>query len=199
MVSTRRHPGTFPPPNLSPSKAVATRSSRSSSTPWKHRPSNLTLIWLIVSLPLVLWDTGYVVLRPHSMPGGRVHSPIWTPYDLYGTVDHNYGWKAYNSHSGFTAAQTALNVIESVMYVWYLSIIYFDGHQSARRGRGAPKPAVAGWLGEARSVGGSRAGEATLLGFSAAVMTFSKTLLYCGSHLIRSIPDAYNRSYLRQG
>jgi hypothetical protein len=42
------------------------------------------------------------------MPGGKFHSPIWTPYALYGTVDYMYGWPAWNAGIGFTAAQGSL-------------------------------------------------------------------------------------------
>ena len=183
MVSTRRHPDNFPPPDLTPSRGSnsTVRMARSSSRGWKHRPSNLTLIWLVISLPLVIWDTTYVFLRPHSMPGGWLHSPIWKMYGLYGTVDHIYGWKAYNSHNGFTAAQSAMNVVETGMYAWYLGTVYAYGQQSARQGRGAPRTSSVGWLGESRSLGGRRAGEAVLIAFAAAVMTLSKTLLYCRS------------------
>jgi hypothetical protein len=125
---------------------------------WVHSPSNLSILWLIISLPLVLWDTGYVLLRPHSMPGGSLHS-LWTPYALYGTIDYIYGWPAYNSHNGFTAAQATMNIAETVLYIWYLWLIYASG--------------------ENKVISGRVAGVAALVGFSAAVMTLSKTLLYC--------------------
>jgi hypothetical protein len=94
-------------------------------------------------------------------------------------VDHIYGWKAYNSRNGFTAAQSAMNVVETVMYAWYLGIVYAYGQQSTRQGRGAPAPSSVGWLGQSRSLGGRQAGEAVLIAFAAAVMTLSKTVLYC--------------------
>jgi len=147
--------------------------------PWAHTPSNLTLLWLLVSLPLVVWDTLYVLLRPHSMAGGALHSPLWTPYALYGRVDYNYGWPAYNAHDGFTAAQTALNIVETVLYTYYLGLVYRHGRPSATKGRGAPKPSTVGWLGEAKVVSGTVGGVAALVGFSSAVMTVSKTVLYC--------------------
>jgi len=159
MVSTRNHPSNFPPPDLSPSKAL-TRSPRTSRKNWVHTPSRLTLLWLIISLPLVFWDIGYVLLRPHSMPGGWLHSPIWTPYALYGTIDYIYGEKAWNERNGFTAAQTSLNVVESVGYVGYLWVVWRFGE------------------GETRALAGGWGGVACLTGFALSVMTVSKTLLY---------------------
>ncbi|RDW83263.1 hypothetical protein BP5796_04754 [Coleophoma crateriformis] len=176
MVSTRSKKE-FTEPELTPTKSTPAR-SRKSSAKWAHTPSNVTLIWLAISLPLVIWDAGYVLLRPHSMPGGSLHWPIWAPYELYGTVDYIYGWKAYNERNGFTGAQTALNVVETAMYFYYLYVLYAYGKPSSAPGRGAPKPAKIGYLGEQRYVAGQEGALAVLVAFSAAVMTVSKTVLY---------------------
>ncbi|KAG6197195.1 hypothetical protein E4U10_000243 [Claviceps purpurea] len=159
---------------------VTTRSSTSAASRniFTHAPSSFTLLWLAISLPLVIWDTGYVLGRPHTMHGGRAHWPLWLPYKLYGEVDYVYGWKAILDKNGFTAAQSTLNVIETVLYLAYLwlwrSRGSWEGGDAAaavaapgdREGRGA-------WV-----VRGRVGALALLLGFSAAVMTLSKTLLY---------------------
>lgn len=75
-----------------------------------------------------------------------------------------YGWKAYNEHNGFTAAQGALNVVETVGYLGYLWVVWDYGE------------------GEKRAVGGGWGGVACLVGFALCVMTVSKTMLYCKSH-----------------
>jgi len=178
MVSTRGHPQEFPEPDLTPSKSTPSRARKAKSGEWAHTPSNLTILWLLISVPLVIWDAGYVLLRPHSMPGGSLHWPLWVPYDLYGKVDYIYGWKAYNEHNGFTAAQTLLNVVETSMYLYYLYILYAYGKQATGHGRGAPNPAIAGFLGQQRSLGGQKGVIALLVGYTAAVMTVSKTVLY---------------------
>ncbi|EGY22156.1 uncharacterized protein VDAG_03594 [Verticillium dahliae VdLs.17] len=166
MVSTRSTTMSSPP--SSPTKTTATkRSAANVASAWSHRPSNLTLAWLAISLPLVAWDTGYVMLRPHSMPGGAWHAPLWTPYELYGRIDGVYGIKAYEAGDGFTAAQAFLNIVETLMYLAYLWLCLR---------RGAPSPAE-GPAGR-RVVTGREGGSAVLIGFSAAVMTLSKTVLY---------------------
>ncbi|KAH9819380.1 hypothetical protein Tdes44962_MAKER05218, partial [Teratosphaeria destructans] len=154
--------------------------SASGPTPalWTHTPSNLTLIWLLVSLPLVTWDMLYVLLRPHSMPGGALHKPLWTPYALYGTIDYVYGVKALEEGNGWTAAQTWVNVVETG--------VYFGREEAGRDGRGAPgREKLEGWLGgwggrlgRARTVSGRLAGWCVLLGFATANVTFWKTVLY---------------------
>lgn len=128
-----------------------------------------------------------MLLRPHSMEGGWAHKPLWTLYKLYGEVDHTYGWKAYNAHSGFTAAQGSLNAIETAAYGVYLYLVWVYGRQEAVQGTGAPDKEEleeAGLKGrvrrlaEARTVEGVVAARATLLAYTAAQITFWKTVLY---------------------
>ncbi|PHH85092.1 hypothetical protein CDD83_907 [Cordyceps sp. RAO-2017] len=192
MVSTRSSSsragslGPDPPtsagdtPSPPPSKAavaVAKRRGPSSSSSgrraaaWAHTPSPATLFWMAVSLPLVAWDTAYVLGRPHTMEGGAAHWPLWAPYKLYGEVDHVYGWKAWHARNGFTGAQALLNLVETVMYLVYLGLYYrravVVGPSSSLPGR----PRV-------RAIRGRAGAVAVLVGFSAAVMTLSKTVLY---------------------
>lgn len=169
MVSTRAHQTEFPPPDLSPSKdkdkdKSLTRTPKRPSTKankWTHTPDPYTLLWLLVSLPLVIWDAIYVLLRPHTMPGGSLSWPIYTPYVLYGQIDYIYGEKAWKEHNGFTAAQTALNVFETAGYLGYLWVVW-------KHGRGGQRTLPGGW-----------GGVACLTGFALSVMTVSKTVLYC--------------------
>lgn len=141
---------------------------------------------MLVSLPLVVWDTCYVLGRPHTMEGGFLHWPLWSPYKLYGEIDYIYGWKAVHDRNGFTAAQGTLNVVETIMYILYLSLWYFGSSskikQEPRRPKHSKSRGGAADSGKARRkmvVEGRRAGVALLIGFSAAVMTLSKTILYC--------------------
>ncbi|KAI5860013.1 hypothetical protein GGS23DRAFT_258822 [Durotheca rogersii] len=154
------------------SRASAGSSSPSSSrgpAPWAHAPSRLTLLWLAVSLPLVTWDSAYVLLRPWSMEGGSLHWPLWVPYRLYGEVDHIYGWKAFHAHTGFTAAQSLLNVLETAFYLAYLWIYLASSSSPSSSSDATPR---------ARALAGRPAAIAVLVAFSAAVMTLSKTVLY---------------------
>ncbi|KAK2041411.1 hypothetical protein LZ31DRAFT_556929 [Colletotrichum somersetense] len=155
------------PASASVSVATAVRDNKSASPRgWSHAPTAATAAWLLISLPLVAWDTGYVLLRPWTMPGGHLHWPLYAPYALYGEIDHVYGWKAFNAGSGFTSAQGALNLVETLMYLAYVWI-YVSRGQS-----------VAGPAGAKKTVGGRAGALAVVIGFSAAVMTFSKTVLY---------------------
>ncbi|KAI1282342.1 hypothetical protein F5Y07DRAFT_237054 [Xylaria sp. FL0933] len=140
----------------------ATKASASPTT-YAHAPSAFTLFWLAVSLPLVIWDCGYVLLRPRTMAGGDLHWPLYIPYALYGEIDHVYGWKAFNAGTGFTGAQGFLNVVETVMYGYYALVYLRDAVPIA---------------GGTKKVVGRKAAIAVLVAFSAAVMTLSKTILY---------------------
>ncbi|EXJ70166.1 uncharacterized protein A1O5_06234 [Cladophialophora psammophila CBS 110553] len=149
--------------------------STSSTHLYSHTVPPLLLMWLFVSLPLVVWDTGYIALRPHSMPGGKFHTPVWSLYALYGTVDYVYGWPAWDGHVGFTAAQASLNVVETVMYVYYLSTVLSNSTEGLLNCR----TLWGFFLGETdKSVSGPGVATAVVVLFSAAVMTLSKTVLY---------------------
>ena len=161
-----------------PKRSSTAKQTSKSSGGYAHKVPPLLMIWLVVSLPLVLWDTGYIALRPHSMPGGRLHSPLWVPYALYGTIDYVYGWPAWNNHVGFTAAQASLNVVETALYLYYMAVVAWPGTSEVFSFRDLNSFLV----GEKdRAVSGPSTAAAVLLLFSAAVMTLSKTVLYCRS------------------
>ncbi|KAK2074241.1 hypothetical protein P8C59_008462 [Phyllachora maydis] len=169
-ASTVRFPPSasrLPPPALTMVSARAptapTRRGAPAPGGWAHAPSTVTLAWLAFSLPVVAWDIGYVLGRPATMPGGWAHWPLWAPYKWYGEVDGMYGFKAWNARNGFTAAQTVLNVVETAMYAVYLALWMRHGRVRAA-GR--------------KYVTGREGAIAPLLGFTAAVMTLSKTVLY---------------------
>jgi hypothetical protein len=113
------------------------------------------------------------------MPGGKLHWPLWVPYELYGTIDYVYGWPAWEAKSGFTGAQGMLNAVETAMYLVYLGIVIRFGVQSSGQGVGAPDKGWIGKLGMSREIAGREAAIAVLIAYSAAVMTVSKTVLYC--------------------
>ncbi|KAJ5279042.1 hypothetical protein N7478_004414 [Penicillium angulare] len=204
MVSTRHHPKEFPSPTRAAKELVKSSpapTTNGNSRKWVHTPSVALTLWLVFSVPLVIWDAGYVLLRPHSMPGGRLHSPLWTPYALYGRIDYIYGWPAFNARNGFTAAQTALNVVETLGYLYYLWIVYRHGATVAS-GRGAQKQQKGFlWLLTGDKVVAGRTGAiALMVAYTASVMTLSKTILYlvCGlySQHTASTPSE-QRSWLR--
>lgn len=183
MVSTRHHPSDFPPPPT-PSSPPSSSTCISTNTGkrWMHTPATAVTLWLVFSTPLVLWDVAYVLLRPHSMPGNKLHSPIWIPYALYGTVDYIYGWPAFNDRNGFTAAQSVLNLVETVAYIYYLVAVYRYGDTVASNGRGSQRKTKKGlrwFLGEEKVVSGRAGAIALMVAFSASLVTLSKTILYC--------------------
>ncbi|KAJ5636534.1 uncharacterized protein N7484_009847 [Penicillium longicatenatum] len=182
MVSTRHHPKEFPSPTRAAkelAKSSPAPTTTGNSRKWVHTPSVALTLWLVFSVPLVIWDASYVLLRPHSMPGGRLHSPLWTPYALYGKIDYIYGWPAFNARNGFTAAQTALNVVETLGYLYYLFIVYHHG-ATVVSGRGAStqKKGLVWLLTGDKVVAGRTGAIALMVAYTASVMTLSKTVLY---------------------
>ncbi|PWO00490.1 hypothetical protein FA09DRAFT_327918 [Tilletiopsis washingtonensis] len=116
-----------------------------------HAPKRWISAWFFFSSLLVLWDAGYIFARPHSFRGGWLFAP-WAPYELYGTIDLIYSQRAYKEGWGFTAAQGALNIVETILNFSYLYLAH----------RASPPYAAV----------------APLVGFTAVVMTESKTALY---------------------
>ena len=114
-----------------------------------------------------------MLLRPWSMTGGSLHWPLWVPCELYIQTDYIYSWQAIEEKNGFTAAQGAMNVPETLLHICYLYLVYSKGVQ-LKAGRGG---AGSNFLSR-RYVAGRPGALAVVVGFAAAIMTFSKTVLY---------------------
>ncbi|EDU39468.1 EBP domain containing protein [Pyrenophora tritici-repentis] len=145
---------------------------------WCHTASNITLGWLAVSWPLVLWDSLYILLRPHTMAGGALQWPLWKPYEIYASIDHVYGWPGWERGDGFGGAQGVLNAIELVLYAIYAMTVYKHSVPTLGGAAGVQVEGKGKFLGGGRKVRGKNGNRAALIGFAAAVMTLSKTVLY---------------------
>jgi hypothetical protein len=129
-------------------------------------------------MPLVLWDSLYILLRPHTMAGGALQWPIWKPYEIYASIDHVYGWPGWENNDGFGGAQGFLNAIELVLYGLYAMIIYNHGMPTTGGTGLQLSEGVSKFLAGGRKVRGKNGNRALIIGFAAAVMTLSKTVLY---------------------
>lgn len=112
------------------------------------------------------------------MAGGKLQWPIWKPYEVYAAIDHVYGWPGWESGDGFGGAQGALNAVETVLYGLYMMIVYNHGLPTTA-GTGLQAEGFGAWLSGGRKVHGKQGNRALIIGFAAAVMTLSKTTLYC--------------------
>jgi hypothetical protein len=54
------------------------------------------------------------------MPGGLNHRPLWVAYEIYGRVDHVYGFPALERGDGLGAAYAVINFVESAFYIGVL-------------------------------------------------------------------------------
>lgn len=114
------------------------------------------------------------------MAGGALQWPIWKPYEIYASIDHVYGWPGWDNNDGFGGAQGAINAVEVVLYGLYVTIIY-NHSVPAATGTGLDAKSARGlgaWLSGGRKVRGRAGNHALLLGFTAAVLTLGKTVLY---------------------
>jgi hypothetical protein len=158
---------------------------------WCHTASNLTVLWIFVSIPLVFWDSLYILLRPHTFEGGALQWPIWKPYEIYAAIDKVYSRSAWDAQEGFGGAQGVLNAVELVLYGRYAGIIYNHGVPAAA-GTGAQiSEGVSAWFAGGMKVRGKVGNRALIIGFAASVMTLSKTVLYCKCIEFRPSTDRY--------
>ncbi|KAJ7581765.1 hypothetical protein C8J56DRAFT_793320 [Mycena floridula] len=109
--------------------------------------------WFLITAPLMIWDAGYCLMRPRSMPGGDLHR-FWRFYATYGSVDKIYGRNAYDNGDGFAGAAAIMNLLEISLNLIYLFLVYIF-----------PSP------------------SAPIFGYTGATMTFAKTALYCGQEI----------------
>ena len=72
-----------------------------------------------------------------------------------------------------------LNAVEVVMYGLYLTIIYNHGKASAGGSGLQIGEGARGWVAGGIKIEGKMGNRALIIGFAAAVMTLSKTVLYC--------------------
>ncbi|KAK0622357.1 hypothetical protein B0T14DRAFT_147747 [Immersiella caudata] len=158
----RTSPSAAITPLPSPTKRASRQSASSTSTVFTHTPTPLTLLWLAASIPLVFWDALFVFLRPHSFPGGKYHWPIWSAYAIQSELDYTYGIKKWEEGDGFNGAQSAMNIVESGIYLVYLGLWWSERKQS---GKGELK--------------GKTGAAAVVVLYTGLVATFGKTVLYC--------------------
>mmetsp|Transcript_27393 Transcript_27393/g.68769 ORF Transcript_27393/g.68769 Transcript_27393/m.68769 type:complete len:174 (-) Transcript_27393:49-570(-) len=83
------------------------------------------LVWFYVSFLIQIWDALFILARPHSLAGGALEY-VWSPYQLYITVDRRYG----DLGDGFGIAQSWLNLLEVVVGFWGLNM-YMGGQAKA--------------------------------------------------------------------
>ncbi|KAI3478697.1 hypothetical protein L1887_59334 [Cichorium endivia] len=117
-----------------------------------HRPRTLVSAWLFLSSFVVAWDIGYILMRPRSFLGGDLHW-LWSPYSLYMNIDYIYGLPAWDAKDGFPAAQTLMNVVESILNLFYVYLVHVRATPSSRA-------------------------VAPIYGLITVTMTLSKTILY---------------------
>ena len=142
---------------------------------WAHTPPAITLPWLSIGIPLVIWDTIFILGRPHTFAGGAIAWPLWIPYELYGRVDPVYSPESYYNGLGWTGAQALGNVFETLAYFFYLWIVFTHGR---KEGKGPGMLGSLGAVGERRRVEGMWGAVANLVGYTTFMVTLAKTVLY---------------------
>ena len=84
------------------------------------------LLILILSMLITFWDALFVLMRPESLPGGKL-AFIWLPYAKYITIDTAYG--DINNH--FVVAQALMTLFEIVIGVFAVGFYLASKHRLA--------------------------------------------------------------------
>ncbi|KAF9532669.1 hypothetical protein CPB83DRAFT_890853 [Crepidotus variabilis] len=79
--------------------------------------------WFAITAPIILWDAGYLLMRPRSMEGGDLRW-IWSFFDIYERIDNVYSIKGYYEKAGFGPAAAVLNIIETTLNLLYLYFVH---------------------------------------------------------------------------
>lgn len=131
---------------------------------FSHRPRLAILLWCLWVFPFTLWDTLYLVLRPHSLPGHKWHKPYFSgSFTIWAGIDRIYGQYGYDEKEGFVLAQSVMNMTEATLCIAYVWVIWQNGQGSF-------------W---SKEVGGKAGAQAIMFGLSAGYVTAIKTALYC--------------------
>lgn len=133
-----------------------------------HRSSPIIVIWLTLLVPLTIWDSAYIFLRPHSLPGGKWHEPYFHLHKDYAGIDLMYSRQGWESGDGFVAAHCVLHLTECALGACYLCLLF-------KRGQSL------GWFGLHRALNGDAAGLSVVIGIVEAAMTLEMTVLCCTS------------------
>ncbi|XP_065884785.1 uncharacterized protein [Dysidea avara] len=81
--------------------------------------SRWPVVWFLLSGLVTLYDCGFVLLRPHSLPKGKFHH-FFTPYALYIKIDKAYG----NIEDEFVWGLAWLNLIEVCLQFLTIYLIF---------------------------------------------------------------------------
>ncbi|KAF8150926.1 hypothetical protein B0H34DRAFT_156886 [Crassisporium funariophilum] len=87
-------------------------------------------LWFLITAPLILWDAGYVLMRPRSMEGGDLRW-FWSGFDIYERIDNVYSVKGYHEKAGFAPAAAVLNLVETSLNLVYLLLVHVTPRQTA--------------------------------------------------------------------
>ncbi|KDR78743.1 hypothetical protein GALMADRAFT_223993 [Galerina marginata CBS 339.88] len=82
-------------------------------------------LWFLITAPIILWDAGYVLMRPRSMEGGDLRW-FWSGFDTYERIDNVYSVKGYHEKAGFAPAAAVSNLIETSLNLIYLYSVYLS-------------------------------------------------------------------------
>jgi len=89
----------------------------------KHERRDVSMgvwLWFIISIPVVLWDASFILVRPRSLPGGDLFF-LWEPYTIYCKADGRYK----DMTNDWVAAQSIGNLMEVAVVIF--AVLFLKG------------------------------------------------------------------------
>ncbi|PPQ72340.1 hypothetical protein CVT26_007311 [Gymnopilus dilepis] len=87
-------------------------------------------LWFLLTAPIILWDAGYVLMRPRSMEGGDLRW-FWRGFDLFERIDIVYSVKGFHDKAGFAPAAAVSNLIETSLNLLYVYTVHLSPRNTA--------------------------------------------------------------------
>lgn len=85
-----------------------------------HTPRYKIAVWSLLSYFSIWYDVAYISLRPHTLPGGKWHGPVFKPMVRWAAIDNLYGEQAWNDNDTVLAAKANIGCFEANLHLIYL-------------------------------------------------------------------------------
>lgn len=95
------------------------------SVKYPYQLPGWVLAWFYATAAICTWDASFIMLRPHTLPGGSLHT-FWKPYSLYIGVDQRY----LDINDPFVFGISLFNYAEVVMNIATIILHYRNSHHT---------------------------------------------------------------------
>lgn len=88
---------------------------------YTHNPATWFVVWCILNILWIYYESAFVALRPHSLPGGKWYTPFFKPFAPWAAIDTRYCEQAWSDKNQVPNAYVGLGTFESLFLLSYLT------------------------------------------------------------------------------